>query len=251
MHKVVVVFAILFTAMCSCFAQTPDIKSQFLASNPNGDWEYGFLDEDGDFIPYNTTFDDGQGIAGWCLNNTPGPEGDITINYTDKPIDRYGIHWEAGEVSIHTPAHGNGFVLQWTATDSATMSVETKLTAQNDCTGAKAELWAGAVKIADSKLPRAINKSDLTITSAANSGMLEKSTRALVKKGDVIKLIVKPGDDMFQSHIGIYIHVNMIDAKGIASAKATLGNNSLRRIAKFENVKTFMLMDDAKGATGK
>lgn len=155
-----------------------DAKSDFLSSNPNaGGWEVGFLDDDGDFVAYNTTFDDGQGIAGWCINNCPGPKGDVTINYTDRPIDRYGVHWEPGEVCVHTPLRGGGVVVKWTASDSATMAVDTKFTTQAYGVDAKVELWAGETKLLDEKVTS--NTADKT--SEVSTLSVETGKRSVLK----------------------------------------------------------------------
>ncbi|MCE5314447.1 MAG: hypothetical protein ABFD49_05405 [Armatimonadota bacterium] len=78
----IVLYAYVLCLGMTAFA---NVKSDFLSSNSNAsDWEVGFWD------------DDGQGIAGWCLDNCPGSEVGITMNYTDQPIAGYGVYWEPG-----------------------------------------------------------------------------------------------------------------------------------------------------------
>jgi len=69
---ILAVLAALLVTVTPSFAQTSDLKTNFLASNPNNSWEYVFLNDNGEFIRYDTTFEAGDGIVGWALSNTPG-----------------------------------------------------------------------------------------------------------------------------------------------------------------------------------
>ena len=92
MTLIVVLLLIAISALVVNAGILQSVRDSFCASNPNNGWEYGYVDKGGGFIPYNTTFDDGKGIAGWAYDYSPGPLGDVTINYTDQPIRSIGIY---------------------------------------------------------------------------------------------------------------------------------------------------------------
>lgn len=52
-------------------------------------------------------------------------------------------------------------------------------------------------------------------------------------------------------HIGMYINVTAKNSKGIAISKASMGANSLSRVAKSIGVETSMLVEPAKEAMPK
>ena len=79
----------LLSATLAMAQSWEDLKSQFLVRNPNGEWTCGFLNEDSEFVPFNTTVDDGAGVTGWCMNSSPGVFGDVTVNFGESPIDGF------------------------------------------------------------------------------------------------------------------------------------------------------------------
>ena len=64
-------FIISASAMVVTADVLQQVRADFLSANPNNGWKYGYVDKDGSFVAYNSTFDDGKGIAGWALDYCP------------------------------------------------------------------------------------------------------------------------------------------------------------------------------------
>lgn len=204
-----------------------DTKSDFLSSNPNtSGWTVGYLDKDNNFVVYNTSFDDGQGIAGWAMDNSPGPKGDVTINYTDQPIDRYGIHWEPGEILVHSPLRGSGVAVKWNATDSAAASVDASFVEHTSGADPNIELWSDETKIYEGIIAGTASQNTIASTSSVTgiSSVLEKSWSLTPNYGSEIKLIVLPSKGGIGSyHLGVNLKVNLSSVDAVSSASVNYG----------------------------
>ena len=121
--------AYLLCAATAAMAQdsaTP--KSQFLSHNPNGDgWVSGFLDDGGNFVAYNSTFKLDDDLVGWCYNGMPGIFGCAVVNFSDKVIEKYGVSWEPGLVTVGTGMGCKGVVIRWSAPSAGAMKVSGKV----------------------------------------------------------------------------------------------------------------------------
>jgi hypothetical protein len=110
---------IFFTATITVHGQSLtqwDNRTEFaLDRNPSGVWTYGYYDKDGRFALYNATFDLGDGIIGWCMNDDPDSCGNITINTSGKTVVKHGIAWEPWQVCLHPGLFGCKAVLRWTS----------------------------------------------------------------------------------------------------------------------------------------
>lgn len=122
----VALFAVLlFVGVCMPLgAQTWDNAVQFSSeNNPNGPWTYGYLDEKNNFKLYNSTIKAGEGISGWALDSDPDAAGNVTVNTTNEPIERFGIRWEPGQVLIHPGLGTYRAVIRWTSPVSAKINL--------------------------------------------------------------------------------------------------------------------------------
>ena len=229
--------ACLLSAASAAFAQdSAALKAEFLSGNPNSDgWEVGFLDDDGNFVAYNSTFDDGRGIAGWAYNSAPGPEGAITINYTDNPIDAYGVHWEPGQVCALSPLHGQGVVMRWTALESTDVQVDTDLTCQMLAASPKIEIKVDGKQL----IAESIQSADNSVSTAGLSGKKPngphkfiRSAKTAIKKGNKVDLIISPAGDGPTYHMSIFISINPVGSNGVASARTSFGSCGSNAVAK-------------------
>ena len=234
MSRLILVYLSLvatFVGATACLAQQADVRGVFLASNPNNGWEYGFIDENGVFVAYNTTFDDGQGIAGWCLDRTPGPLGDITINYSDHPIDRYGVHWDPGQICANTPSPGISVVIRWHAPNDATVKVNATLTSQSPNTSADVSLSSDGQELADGEVGQTSSGSGTDGPHAASvgdgeTGGQEEVTRSIttsVDAGDTVDIVITANPDQPSGHVGAVILIGSVNAQGVVTDKAKLG----------------------------
>lgn len=217
---VVVILGVVATVSATADDST-NIKDRFLSSNPNNGWEYGFIDQNGTFIRYNSTFDDGEGIAGWALDHAPGICGDVTINYTGQPIDRYGLHWEPGQICVNTPAMGQGTAVRWHATDQSNIAIDTGLTAQAPGVEASAKV------VVDGKPVTSVTIGESSITGAAQTQAVKSSlsvmssSTAQVVEGSTIDLIISPVDRLTLGHISTSIDINLIGPAGDRLSKTS------------------------------
>ncbi|MCE5324302.1 hypothetical protein LLG46_13455 [bacterium] len=222
--------ALLFFCIYLISATSPilaDTKSDFLSSNPNiSGWTVGYLDNDQTFAAYNTTFDDGYGIAGWAMNNSPGPKGDVTINYTDQPIDRYGIHWEPGEILVHSPLSSGGVAIKWNATDSAAASVDASFVEHISGASPNIELWSDDTKIYEWVIAGTATQNTISSTSSVSGigDVLEKSWSLTPNYASEITLVVLPSKGNIASyHLGVFLKVNLKSADVVSSASVNYG----------------------------
>lgn len=104
-----VVSLALLLAMCAAICMVPAIADQSwgtrsgfsLDNNPTGHWSLGYIDDSAGFTLYNTRFEPGGGIVGWCGDHHPDRFGNVTINPTSQPVDAFGMRWEPGQVIVH------------------------------------------------------------------------------------------------------------------------------------------------------
>ncbi|MCX6345474.1 MAG: hypothetical protein NT018_10460 [Armatimonadetes bacterium] len=236
MHRLFVVtlaaFAVVLSLATASIAQVMDVRAQFLASNPNNGWEYGFVNEEGSFVAYNTTFDDGQGIAGWTMDNNPGPMGDVTINYTDYPIERYGVRWEPGQICVHSAVVGQGTVIRWHAPDNARVQIDTVLTAQSSDANANIQLQVDGDPITEGNIGTSA-ANDSTASSGPNvlsaepeSDEFHNSTIVTVENGCEVDIVVAPEIGSAPSHLGAVISISSVSPSGVRSSKASVGRKS-------------------------
>ncbi|MCX6345739.1 MAG: hypothetical protein NT018_11810 [Armatimonadetes bacterium] len=230
-------FAVVLFLATASIAQVMDVRARFLASNPNNGWEYGFINEEGSFVAYNTTFDDGQGIAGWTMDNTPGPMGDVTINYTDHPIDRYGVRWEPGQICVNSPMVGRGVVVRWHAPDSACVQIDTVLTAQSSDANANIQLQVDGDPVIEGNIG-ASAATDLTSNTAPSvsssrsaaseveSDEFRNSTIVTVENGCEVDFVIASEIGSAPSHLGAVISISSVSPSGVRSSKASVGRKS-------------------------
>ncbi len=220
---------LLFYSIYLMSAASPvlaDIKSDFLSSNPNtSGWTVGYLDKDNSFVAYNSTFDDGNGIAGWTMDKTPGPKGDVTINYTDQPIDRYGIHWEPGEILVHSCLIGSGVVIKWDASSSEASSVDLSVTEHTPGSDANIQLWSDETKLYDGVVTDSTSTDTASVSSTTSvSNALEKTWALTPNYSSEVKLIVLPSESKIVSHhLGVFLKVNLKSADEVSSVSAKFG----------------------------
>lgn len=103
-----------------------DAKTQFsIENNPNGTWTYGFTDAKGVFKQFNKVCRDDVGLAGWSFDGDPDLAGNITLNYSDLPVERYGAYWESGEMCIRSGLRDLLPTMRWTAPTSGSFHFQT------------------------------------------------------------------------------------------------------------------------------
>jgi hypothetical protein len=130
--------SLFFTLLCclclSTFVAAQDFskaKSDFLSSNPNNGWAFGYLDENDEFNPYNTTFKVSDNVIGWALDGCPGIFGDVTLNFSQEAFEKFGARWEPVQMLINPGCEGNGVVFRWTSPFAGSVQVRSKLTGQS------------------------------------------------------------------------------------------------------------------------
>ena len=214
--------AILLAATPASAQDWEALRSTFLTNNPNGEWTCGFLNADNEFVPFNTTFDDGAGVTGWCLNMCPGLHGDVTVNFGEKPIDRYGIRWESGQMCVNPGTSGLGTVIRWTAPADASIRIGANMTGQTISGG-------GAVFTV---VHNETSKFDHPVDGFAGKGeeLLERNgsdpeasclLSATVKSGDTVDFIVTKKDDVTFNLIGFDAVVEITSAEDIRLSSAS------------------------------
>lgn len=216
------------------------IRDSFCASNPNNGWEYGYIDKEGKYIAYNSTFDDGRGIAGWALDYCPGPLGDATINYTDKAIDRYGVHWEPGEILLHVPIDAQGVVVRWTSTKSDRLKVDAVLKSVSPRIDTSILLQAGNVKLLDRDLkniPPLPDEEQVYDIPNTVPEVINHSSDVTINTGDQVRLLLASSDPRFPGHISVYLKLSSIDESGTVTSKGSIGTNKWVYQAKKSNKK--------------
>lgn len=226
-------------------AQQPDVRAAFLASNPSNGWEYGFVNEDGDFVAYNSTFDDGNGIAGWCLDKCPGPLGAISINYSDHPIDEYGTHWEPGQICVLPPMNGLSAVIRWHSPGDATVKVDVTLTAENLTATAGMELSSDGQTLAEGQVGDVANDTNNAHSASVPSSQstlsdeISRSVVTSVDGGNTIDLVIKSGDEDCPGHIGAAIFISPAGPTVSSFNKASLGKHRPLKQANLFDVESW------------
>lgn len=99
-------------------------RVQFVAANPNGDWTFGFINEEGTFVPFNTTFKVGESVAGWCLDSCPGILGHVTVNFSPQAVEDFGVRWEPCQLCVSPWIQGKGVVIRWTSPSATSVRIE-------------------------------------------------------------------------------------------------------------------------------
>jgi hypothetical protein len=241
--RLLLVALLLFATVAIVPVQAQDpqqVKSQFLASNPSNGWEYGYLDDNGVFITYNTTFNAGDGVVGWALDHTPGPFGDVTMNYTANPIDLYGLHWEPGQICINASQLGKGTVVRWHAPAAESIRIDTDLVAQMRGMKANVKLIVDGRQLGISAIDGTTAQ-----TPADPLPTLAKSATATISKGSTVDLIVSPGDQVTLGHVSAVITINVIGPNGTVSSKTSpAGTREVENQAK-KQVEISMAKEEA------
>ena len=226
-HTIWLLFAAcLFCAATAGMAQdsaTP--KSQFLSGNPNSNgWEVGFLDECGNLVAYNSTFDNGKGIAGWALNKAPGPEGAVTINYSDKPVEVYGMHWEPGQICVMSPLHGQGVVLRWTAPEAADVQIDLELVCLTSGVDPQVSVNVDSNQlIAETSSDASVADALIFAKNSDGFAQLTRSAKITLRKGSKVDLIISPLDQGRFYHLKTFINVSSVSTTNVAEVKTSLG----------------------------
>jgi hypothetical protein len=197
----------LLASAVAVHAQQADVRAQFLASNPNNGWEYGFINGDGDFVRYNSTFDDHHGIAGWCLNKTPGPRGAVAMNYLNHTIDRYDLTWQPGGMCVRPPLDGQTVVISWHALASTIVTLSVSVKAVTPATDVDAGIYLN-----DSLLDG--NSVCNIVDSPFYSSEFVSSKMLNVSSGGCISLRISSAEGQPCGHVGIFIQVSPIGAIG-------------------------------------
>lgn len=121
-------FCLVIFAMTAVVAQAQvqswDNRIEFsVENNPNNAWTYGYLDKEGNFTEYNSSFSLGDGIVGWAMNDDPDSSGNITVNTSSKMVEKFGIVWEPNQMCLHPGLFGCKAVLRWTSPVSGSVSI--------------------------------------------------------------------------------------------------------------------------------
>ncbi|MHB1456872.1 MAG: hypothetical protein ACYC0V_08170 [Armatimonadota bacterium] len=225
---VVLIFAVAAVALAA--TDSANAKADFLASNPNREWTFGFLDRDGKFIAYNTTFKVDDDTVGWCLDSMPGIFGDITMSFHDTLVEKFGIRWEPGQLCVNPGLDCQAVVVRWTAPTAGAIRVGGRLKS----------LTKGGRKTSISVLK---NGTELTRNEIAGDGSEERSsdlierqrsaaaplpttdapssadlsTDVTVSKGTTIDLIFAKESDLGGSHVGVDLTIEASGSGGKVS----------------------------------
>ncbi len=220
---VVVSVMVCLLAAAPALAQNwEDLKSQFLGQNPNGEWTCGFLNEDNEFVPFNTTFDDGAGVTGWCVSNSPGVFGDVTVNFGENPIDRYGIRWESGQMCVSPGTRGLGAVIRWTAPADASIRIGAEMTGQ--CLSGGSAVFKVVHNDAskfDDLVDGFVGKGQELTDRKGPDPDVSCLLTATVKAGDTVDFIIARKDDVTSSLIGFDAVVEITSQEGVALSSAS------------------------------
>lgn len=214
--KIIAILALVVIAASlavPAMAEIWDFKSQFsLKNNPNGDWSYGYIDKEGQFRLFNSTFTDGKSISGWALEGNPGAAGDITVNLKPEALDAYCTVWEVGQVLIHPPLGGGIAIVRWTSPVDGEIKIETNLTAQAYSTVADVKLVGNHHYLLEKKsLDGFKGKGE---KSAGRRGTSPEQTGSIVVsvvKGDTIDIGVSTSDDHLSSaQVGLDVKIKVL-----------------------------------------
>lgn len=210
---VLVLIAITAALAMPAVADGWDFKSQFsLKGNPNGDWSYGYIDKEGQFKLFSSTFTDGKSIAGWALEGNPSAAGDITVNLSDKQLDAYCTVWETGQVLIHPPLGGGITIVRWTSPVDAEIRIDTNLTAQAYSTVADVKLVGNYNYLLEKKSIEGFKgKGEKSTGRTGKSPEGNGSIVVNVAKGDTIDIGISTSDDHLSSaQIGLEIRIKVL-----------------------------------------
>ncbi|MHB9038618.1 MAG: hypothetical protein ACYC64_18360 [Armatimonadota bacterium] len=207
----------LFSVGVSAYGQdAARAKADFLASNPRGGWTFGFLNKEGEFVAYNTTFKVDANTVGWCQDDMPGIFGDVTISFSDKPVDKFGIRWELGQLCVNPGLDCQAVVIRWTAPAAGSIRVGGRLKSvmkggrktsirvlKNGTELTRNEIAGdGSKEMSPNLIDRPLTAvTALPTTDAPSSADL--STDVTVIKGATIDLIFAKESDLGSGYVGV------------------------------------------------
>ena len=186
-----------------CLCQGPsDILARSNSQFVDGRVSVGYF-QDGDFVEYNTGFAVCDGVIGWCLDNCPGPEGDVTLNITGSPITHNGFTWLPGVLYVNPGFGAKGVAVEFRPDRSQAVN----------CIGGFAVKPAGldtaTVKI--TKNPTPLRSTTLDSAQDQDSSVL--STIAEVGVNDRLYFSVFNTENERCNLVGIQLFVTPVDAK--------------------------------------
>lgn len=246
------VLLVVLTCLCftgSAFAQDAvQARADFLASNPNNGWTFGCLDKDGNFIAYNTTFKVDENIVGWCLNGTPGILGDVTINFSENAIEKFGIKWEPGQICINPGFGCQGVVIRWSAPASGSLKISGKCKALIQAGGKTSVQISKNTSVFDRdeiagegfiEPVKEMTADNTEVLSAATSNLpfsSELSGNITVVKGDNIDFVFTKESEL-GSHVGIDLQITSATSSGTVSYNLNPSVFSASKVATAKLVK--------------
>jgi hypothetical protein len=222
-------------------------KADFLASNPNNGWTFGFLDKTGAFVAYNTTFKIDETTVGWCLDDMPGVFGDVTMCFSEKPLDKFGIQWETGQLCVNPGLDCQGVVIRWTAPGPATLNIsgrlkglarnggKTGLRVSKDGATLASDVVAGDGFV-DAPMEPPTKNSLSVASSVSSSADLNKSVS--VSKGTVIDFIFAKDGERGGSHVGFDLNMQATGRDGgkVSYNPSPVGARADSRVASVKAV---------------
>jgi len=223
--------AVLFVVVVTLIASAAPVLSQSwnstvqmsLAANPSGDWSYGFIEKDGRFHLYNSTFDDGNGIKGWVMNANPDIAGNILVNISGSPIDRYGVRWEIGQVAVQPGLGGQKPVLRWTAPANVIVQIAATFSSQCYSTAAKIAVLKNAAVLDESAVDGFVGSG---VAAEGQKGAFPArvySSAIAVIKGETIDFAVDNDGPWKLNQTGIVANISVVTAgkeSGLALGKS-------------------------------
>ncbi|MCE5324051.1 hypothetical protein LLG46_12150 [bacterium] len=203
---------IIATTAISVYAQsksTWDNQSEFaLDKNPNGAWVYGCLDKENQFVPYDSTFDLGDGIIGWCMNDDPDSSGNITINISDKTVVKHGVSWEPGQICLHPGLFGCKAVLRWTSPVTASLNMRIGIGAKSK-NGAPTniEILQRGNRLSQTAMCGFAGISRNKSGRFGANPEISYQPSVLVKKGDTVDIVVSDTGKSVTGHVALSLSI--------------------------------------------
>ena len=217
-------FKCLLTAfcVCSCFGglalaqDVSEAKKDFLASNPNSGWTFGFLDRDSNFVAYNTTFSIDENTVGWCRDGMPGLFGDVTINFSDGIVDKFGVAWEPGLLTVNPGMDCQAVVIRWSAPAAGKIKVSGNVKNLVRCGGKTTVSITKNGSVLDQSDVAGVGFSDMVSEEAGkelpNAEAIPSSADLLaditVSKGASVDFVFTKESELGASHVGTDLRIS-------------------------------------------
>ena len=202
---------------CAGFCQSA--KDDFLSSNPNSNgWSFGYLDENGVFVLYNTPFFVSENVAGWCADDCPGLWGDVTINFSNEAFDKFGVSWNSSQLVVNPSLNGREVVVRFESPTSANAKVIGKLSEATSSDG-KTTMRVeknGALLLEQKSSGRMVSKETsapengkaLNNEAVSDSAIIDISSTTLLSKGSTIDFIFTR-DSLSSGHVSLDLSIDL------------------------------------------